>query len=59
MFFKIFHLPVSTDYLKHATAKIEVSHETIVINDYWKTLTFYKSSAKSCYINYYVLKYYI
>ena len=41
MFFKNFHLAVSKDHLKHATAKIQVSHETMIINDYWKTLTFY------------------
>ena len=56
-YFKNFQLPVSTDHLKHATAKIQVSHETIVINDYWKTLTFYNCYAKSCLINNLVSKY--
>ena len=41
IFFQIFHSPVSTDHLKHARANIKVSHETIIINDYWKTITFY------------------
>ena len=56
-FFQLFHSLVSIDHLKHVTAKIQVSHETRVINDYWKTLTFYNCLAKSCYINNYILKY--
>ena len=55
-FFKKFHSLVSRDHLKHATAKIQVCHKTIVISDYWKTLTFCNCLAKSCYINNYVLK---
>ena len=57
MIFQIFHSTAFTDHLKHATAKIEVSYEAIVINDYWKTLTFCNCLAKSCYINNHVLKY--
>ena len=57
MIFQIFHSTAFTDHLKHATAKIEVSYEAIVINDYWKTLTFCNCLAKSCYINNYILKY--
>ena len=57
MFFKFFYSPVSTDHLKHATAEIQVSHERLFINVYWKTLTFCNCYAKSCYISYYVLKY--
>ena len=38
--FSLFHLNVSTDHPKHATAKIQFSHETLIIYDYWKTLAF-------------------